>query len=67
MEMLTAILNVIIYSLLGGLAAFATFRFSLLLFNIRLSDEIRSGNRAAGAFAMGLLIMIGLIIGLVGR
>ena len=64
-QYLFGILQVFTYSLLGILLSWLTFKAAHFLFNISLIDEIRSGNKAAAYFSLGIFILLGLIIGLV--
>jgi len=64
-DILTGIFNVFLYSALGVLFVYLINRFSLVLFNLRLAEEIKSGNKAAAIFGLGVFILVGLIIGLI--
>ena len=63
-ELLNQIFELFVHSCLGIILALIVVKFSLLLFNINMIEEIKKGNNAAALLCLGILLMIGLIIGL---
>lgn len=66
-EFVTGLWQVLLYSSLGVGFVWLLTRFSRVLFNLDLTEEVKKGNQAAATFGLGIFILVGLLIGLIVR
>ncbi|HMB00400.1 MAG TPA: DUF350 domain-containing protein [Spirochaetota bacterium] len=61
-ELISQLINLFLFSLVGLLLTFIIFKSSKLLFGLDLSEEIRNGNKAAAILGAGVLLFFGLVV-----